>query len=329
MNCTNRIMRMIMSGFALLALLAFPAITPLFAQEFPNRPIKMIVPFSPGGATDIIARTIAQKMSGPVGQPVLVENRPGAGSMIGTRAPLQAPADGYMILLGTGAMASILLLTKEPGYKMEDFSLLAPVGSLPFVMLINEKVPGKTLSEFVTYAKANPKNLNYGYIGEGSPMHLLTERLKSLAGFDMAAIPYSGASQALTNITGGALQVYFNSAVTAVPLLKGERVRALAITSAGRIPMASEVPTFKESGYPDLVGGVWYAVYTAARVPGPILKRLADAAMAAVALPDVRDALAQNGIEQWTGTAQEFEVFVKKDLQRWQSDVEHLGLKPQ
>jgi tripartite-type tricarboxylate transporter receptor subunit TctC len=307
------------------AAIVFSSSTP--AQNFPDRALRMIVPFAPGGATDIIARLVADKLGGQLGQPVVVENRPGGGTLIGTRAVLQAPADGYTILMASSTLATAPLIYRNPGYKLDDFALVAPIGSVGFILSINADVPAKNLAEMVAYAKANPGKLNNGSLGGGGATQLLTERFKIAAGISLVDVNYSGGAPAMKDLIGGNIQVFLDGVTTTVPQLKSGRIRPVGITTERRSAMVPDIPTFKEQGFPTITGGVWFALYVSAKTPPAIVQKLAQDGQRAAGSAEVKEKLGTIGAEGWTGSVQDFATYVKQDLVLWEQDARRLNIQ--
>ena len=254
-------------------------------QKYPNRPIKMIVPFPPGGPIDTMARLVAQELGSRVGQ-VVVENRPGGGSTIGTKLVAAAPPDGYTLMFGSsGSLAVAPALYSSLGVDpRKAFVPIATVALLPHVFVVNNDVPAKSIAEFVAYAKANPGKLNYG-AGLGTPPHLLSTLFKTEAKIDVVYVPYTGSAQSVTDLLGGQTQFTIDGLVTLYPLIKAGKVRALAIARAERWPALPDVPTLVESGYPDFVIDAWTGVVAPAGTPRPIVEQLNAAINAGLKTP--------------------------------------------
>jgi len=307
--------------------LAVPA-GALAQSAFPERPLRFIVPFAAGGATDIVARVVAQKMGEAVGQTVIVENRPGGGTLIGTRAVLQAPADGYTILMSSSTMATGPLLYKSPGYSMSDFKLLAPIGSVGFALSMHASVPASNLRELVAYAKANPGKLNSGSLGGGGATRLLSERFAAAAGIKMTEVTYGGGAPALRDLLGGNIQVFLDGITTTAPQAKSPNIRILAVTTDRRSALLPDVPTFREQGYPTMTSSVWFALYVSEKTPPAVIAKLHAAATQAVSAAEVKDKLVAIGAEPWPAS-QDFQSYVQQDTARFAEDIRRLGLQPQ
>ena len=292
------------------------------AQDFPIKPINMIVPYAPGGSTDVLGRMFANRMSELLKQQVIVENRGGAGGMIGIRAAANAPADGYTLLYTTSIVAINPVLYKKPGYKFEDFVIIGPAGQLPYVLLAHEAVPFRGVGELVAYAKANPGRLNYASLGKGSPTQLFMARFMAAAGFNAVEITYSGAGPANKDLAGGQVQLQFTGAT--VSNMSMAHSVSIAITDEQRLSIAPNAPTFKESGFPSMLGGTWFALFAPVKTAAPNVARLRVALVSASR--DLKDKLAATGTFLFPGKPEEFAAYVKQDTARWEADIKQLGL---
>lgn len=315
-------------GYALAAaLLALAA--PAVAQDFPTKPITLIVPYSAGGPTDVRARLVAEEMGKILGQNVLVENKTGAGTIAGTQAALQAPPDGYTLLFHSTAMALAPLTYKDAGYTLDDIALLAPLGVAPHVLAAHPDVPFNNPKELVEYAKANPGAINAGSLGGGGTALLLTERLKDAAGIEMTEVRYAGSGPALAAVMSGEIDVFMDSLTSSVPPSREGRAKLIGVTSPQRLASVPDVPTFAEFGFETAVGGTWMGVFSPAKVPADIRAKLRDAAVKAIALPSIQEKIGVLGFEMWAGTPEEFEAFMKKDFDLWAADIKRIGLELQ
>lgn len=311
----------------LLPLLLGFAATLAVAQEYPTRPVRIVVPYAAGGPTDIIARTVAQKMSENTGKSFFVENRVGAGTLIGTREVAQAQPDGYTLLVAVPTMAVLPLMSRNPGYKVEDLTPVAGLSNSPWFLVVSKSVPANTVNEFLAYAKANPGKLNIGIIGLGSSSHLLTQRLKVATGLDMAEVPYNGSALVMKDIIGGSVQAVIDGAATSLAAFKGGQAKLLATTSDKRQPNAPDVPTFRELGYPKIVATSWFGLFAPSKTPSAIRQRIGTEAVKALSDQGVRDRLVAVGGVPWTGTPEEFAAFVANDVPVWEEDARRSGLK--
>jgi tripartite-type tricarboxylate transporter receptor subunit TctC len=296
-------------------------------QDYPNRSIHMIVPFPPGGPIDTIARLVAEELSTRVGQ-VVVENRAGAGSTLGTKSVAAAPADGYTLLFGSsGSLAVAPALYSSLGVDpRKAFAPIATVALLPHVFVENLDVPAHTIGEFVAYAKANPGKLNFG-AGLGTPPHLLSTLFKTEAKIDVVYIPYTGSAQSVTDLLGGRTQFTIDGLVTLYPLITAGKVRPLGIARAERWPQLPEVPTMVESGYPDFVIDAWTGLVAPAGTPRAIVERLNAAVSAGLKSEQARAALAKFSAIAKLGTPEDFGQFLAAQMEKWGGIVKLAGAR--
>ena len=296
------------------------------AQTFPSRPIRLIVPYGPGGNTDLLARSAGQKLGEVLGQPILVENRPGASTLIGTRLAVQAPADGYTLFMGNNATAILPVISSTPaGYQFEDFTPLGSVGTFPMVLSVTPSLPIRSVSDLIAYDKNSPGKLNIGEAGGHT--QLLSERLKYLTGLKFVDINFGGAAQALTNVAGGQIQMFIDGAPTSIVLHKGEKIRIIAVAADKRLSQIPEVATFKEQGFSPMTASAWFALFVASKTPEPILRLLTQATEKVVADPAVRERIAASGGDPWSGTAAEFDAYIKQDTRALYEDARRSGYK--
>jgi tripartite-type tricarboxylate transporter receptor subunit TctC len=304
---------------------------PAFAQAYPAKPIRLVVPFPPGGSTDIVARIVAQKLSDRLGQQVVVENRGGAGGTIGTEAVAKAAPDGYTLVLGTTSTHAVAPnVYAKIGYDpVKDFAPISLVAVTPYLLVVNPGVNVKSLPEFVAYVKARPGKLNYASAGTGSTTHLAMEMLKSAAGLYVVHIPYNGNGPAGTAVIAGQVEILFGSLPAVLPHAKSGRVRPLAVGTPKRSPSLPEVPTVAESGFPGFDASLWLAVMAPAGTPAPVVDRLHKEIVAAIASPDTADALSKAGAEPITSTPAELAAMVKDGVEKYGKVVKQAGVKPE
>ena len=305
------------------------AITPLQlpAQGFPTKPIHLVVTLPPGGATDSTARIIAAKLGEVLGQPVVVENRPGAGGQIGAEAVVKSAPDGYTLLFGginTHAISPGLYkkLTYDP---IRDFAPISLASATPNVLVVHPSVPAKTMAEFIAYAKANPGKLDYGSSGIGQSPHLTMELFKSRTGIDLNHVPYKGGGQYVMALFTGEVPVMFDNLPGELANIQSGKVRVLAVTSERRAPQLSDVPTVAESGLPGFTVSVWFAFFAPAATPKPIIAQLNAAVVKALTSPDLKARLEQVGVEATPSTPEELAAFVRSEMPKWAKAVKDSG----
>ncbi len=298
-------------------------------ENYPNKVIRLVVPYPPGGPADIAARTLAQKLTETWGQQVVVDNRGGAGGIIATELVAKAAPDGYTLLHGTpaGLVINSLLTKKLPYDARKDFTPVGMVVIVPQILVLHPSVPANTLKELIALAKAHPGHLNYASVGTGSPNHLGMELLKSMAGIDMVHIPYKGTAPAMTDLLGGQVQLMFNGMASVVQQVRVGKLKALAVGSAKRSPAAPEVPTVAEAGLPGFEYTTWNGIFAPAGTPRPIVAKLNAAMMKALAAPDVIQRLASEGSEPAADTSEEFAAYVKQEFAKWSRVIRIAGLK--
>ena len=281
------------------------------AQPYPSRPIHMIVPSTPGSPTDVMARLVAQGMSQRIGQPVLVESRPGGGGVIGTKSVINAEPDGYTLLFTEGAKHLMTpALYDHVGYDpVADVTPVAIAGGGSFVLVISPEVPAKTVQELIAYARSNPGKVNFGF-GQGTLPHMLGETLKTIAKFDILSIPYKGGAQAVADMLGGHIQMNFGTTATLLALIRQGKLRAISVTSEIRNPDLPDTPTMAESGYPALTLRFWNGIWAPPRTPAERVEKLNAEVLEGLKLPPVSAAMSRAGFEPMTMTVQEVARFI-------------------
>jgi tripartite-type tricarboxylate transporter receptor subunit TctC len=298
------------------------------AQGYPDKPVKLVVPFPPGGPTDIVGRLVAQKLAEGIGQPVVVENRPGAGGTVGSTAVARAPADGYTLLYGSTTLAIAPSLYRDLAYDPRTaFAPISLVSRGPIIAAVNAQLPAKTLKDFIALAKSSPGRINYGSAGSGTPPHLAAELFKTVAGVDLVHVPYKGGGPAVSDLAGGQVQVCFEGLPTLLPHIKSGKVRALAITGAKRDPALPEVPTFAEAGLPGYDANFWNGLVAPAGTPAEVIARLNSVLVQALATPEVHAALVRLGLEAAGTTPQQFGDFIAAEIDKWARVVKASGAK--
>lgn len=291
---------------------------PAMAQEqYPTRPVKIIVPFSPGGTVDVVARVVAQRLSVQMGQQFVVENRPGASGMIGSEAVARSAADGYTLLVQSPTLIANPLIQKTSYDSVRDFTPVTLIGASPMLVASHPSVPARNLKEFLAAAKAKPKAFTFGTSAIGSPMHFAEEAIKRQAGVDILVVPYKGTANALNDVLGGQISAIIDAIPSSYPHVQGKKLTALAVTSKERIPMMPDVPTVAESGVPGFEMLTWYGLWAPAKLPPAIAQKLAAEVAKAVKTPAVADTLGKQGFVQAAGTPEEFTAFLAKERETY------------
>ena len=318
-------MRMVIGACALLgAMIALP----LGAQSYPARPLRFILPFPAGGPTDLLGRIIGQKFAVQLGQPVVPENRPGAGGNVGTEYGAKQPADGYAIVLASPSLAISPSLYKKLGYDpVKDFTSVSMVAQIPNVLLVHPSVPVKTLMELVRLAKANPGKLNFGSGGLGTSNHLGSELFKSLAGVNIVHIPYKGSNEAMVGMMGGHVDMVVIGVPPTLPHIKAGRVKPLAVLATERLAYLPNVPTAKEAGIANYEVTTWYDLIVPAGTPREIVTRLNAEWIKIAEMPDTRERMQTAGFEPMTSTPEQAAEFVKTEIVRWAKVIRDANLK--
>lgn len=301
-----------------LAAIALSAAGAVHAQAWPSKPIRVIVPYPPGGFTDITARLVTQKLQERLGQPVVIDNKPGANSIIGVEALAKSAPDGYTFAVVIAAYsANITLYPKLPYDPKKDLAAVSLIGISPLVAAVNNDTPFKNAADLISFARKNPGKISYGSSGNGSAVHLSTELLKSLTGTHMVHIPYRGAAAALTDLMGGHIQLFMDAAVGLINPGKAGKVRLIGVASEKRLPVLPDVPTFIEQGITGFTGNTWAGVLAPAGTPPAVIKRVADEVAAIVKLPDVRQKLDEMGTIPVGSSPAEFEAFITSETAKW------------
>ena len=298
-------------------------------QAWPAKPIKWVVPFAPGGTTDILARSIGEKLAIALGQPVIIENKPGAGGGLGADFVAKSAPDGYTILGGTISTNAInaSLYRNLPYDPVKDFMPITMIARVPNMLVVNNDVPAKNVAELIVLMKTNSGKYTFASSGNGTSQHLSGELFKSVAGVDMQHIPYKGSPPALQDVMGGSVTMTFDNITTAWPLAKGGKLRALGVTTAKRSPAAPDVPTLAEAGLTGYEIGSWQGVFAPAGTPAPIVARLNAEIVKIINLPDVKEKLLVLGAEPVGNSSEEFTIFVKAEVVKWGDVVKKSGAR--
>jgi len=299
------------------------------AQDYPVKPIRMIVPYPPGGGTDVVARIVNEKLSLELGQAIVIDNKGGAGGSVGTEIASKAAPDGYTILLTLSSHTINPKLFPKLGYDVErDFTPISLAASIPQILVANPAVPASNMQELLAWMKANPGKVNYASVGVGSPAHIAGELLKLKSGVQMTHVPYKGGGPAMTDVIGGQVQLAIVSMPAALQFVKAGRVKALAVASAKRSASAPDVPTIAEGGL-DVVVESWYGVLVPAKTPAPIVAKLNAAMVRVLAMPDVKEKLFAQGAEAVSNTPAEFEAIIKEELGKWEYVIREAKITPE
>ena len=314
--------------FALAALLL-----PAFSADdawalYPDRIVRIVVPFAPGGGTDVIARTLAQEMAKDLGATVVIENKPGAGTIIGTQAVAASEPDGYTLLMGTFANAvNPSLNARLPYDPHKDFAPVALIARSFNIVVVNPKSPIHSIADLIAAAKADPDKLSYGTFGTGTSAHLAGELFKNMAKVNLTTVPYKGAAPGITDLIGGQIQVMFTTVASAASLIAGGQLRALAVTSAERSPAFPHLPTVAEAGVPGYSAESWYGLFAPARTPADVIDRLNKAAALAVQSEAFKRLAVNEGLVMIAGPPQELERYFRGEEERWRKVIQDAGIK--
>jgi tripartite-type tricarboxylate transporter receptor subunit TctC len=316
-------------GAVIVALGASAGFHQAHAQSFPSRPITLVIPFAPGGSTSIVGRGIADKMSELLGEKVVVDNRPGAGGTVGTKAVAKSEPDGYTLVLGyTGTLAIGPSLYKNVGYDpRKDFAPIGLIGNAPNSLVVHPSFPAKTVAELITYAKANPGKVNFGSAGAGTASHITGEYFARSAGITLVHIPYKGTGPALTDLLGGHIPMAFAPIPASHPNVSAGKLRALAVTSAARSGLLPDVPTMAEAGLSDFDASLYYGLAAPAGTPRPVIDKLNKVLREALASDEVRRQLGADGTDITPGTPEDYAAFIDKDEKKWSQLVKASGVE--
>lgn len=313
-------------GLATMILLASASAPPAAAQDYPSRPVRLIVPFGAGGPADVFARVLAQHLSEQLKQSFVVENRPGAGAIIGTEMVAKSPADGYTLLVMSNTQTTNeSLVPNKPFELMRDFVAVSPINSSDLLMVVNNAVPAKTLGEFIALAKARPGGLDYASSGTGTPYHMAGELFKAMSGTTLVHVPHKASGEARNAVMGGHVQMMFDAITTMRSNAEAGQVRALATTGAVRSALMPNVPTVAEAGVPGYEATIWIGLMAPAGTPPAIVERLNAAVRAVIARPDVREAWSRQGAVPMDMTPAQFDAYLRADIAKWAEIVKLSG----
>ena len=318
----------IVAAAAAALLVGGPALAQSVAQGYPNKPIRFILPFPPGGGTDIIGRILSERMAADLGQPVVVENRGGAGGNIGAEVAAKSAPDGYTIVMVAPSLAISPALYAKLNYDpVKDFDPIGLVATVPNVLVIHPSVPAQTLAEFIALAKRNPGGMDFGSGGSGTSNHLAGELFNIVAGVKLVHVPYKGVNLAMNDVIGGQLQAVVIGITAAAQHIKSGRLRALAVITPQRSPVLPDVPTAAEAGLPNFVVNTWYGLLAPAGTPKPIINQLNAELARIMHSPELKERLATMATEPMTSTPEEFGEFIKREIAKWGAVVREAGLK--
>lgn len=298
------------------------------AQSFPSRPLRIVVPQSAGGSTDLVARVVAQRLADAVKQPVVVDNRPGAGSLHGTDLVAKATPDGYTLLVVAASFTINPSIRKNlPFDPLRDFMPVTQLVTLPHILVVHPSVPVKTVKELIAFAKSRPGQLNYGSSGIATSTHMAAELFRHMTGTDMVNVPYKGGAPGMVALLGGQVQLYFATISTAIPHIRAGKLRALGVTSAKRSVAAPEFPTIAEAGVPGYEHASWVGMLSPAKTPQPTVSKLNAEAVKIVQAPDAKTLLLRDGLESVGDTPKEFAAIIKTEVAKWHEVVKAAGIK--
>jgi len=320
------------SGFALaavvLAIEAFLA-GPCLAQDYPTRPIRIVVPFGAGGPADVAARVLGNAMQESFKQPFVIENRPGAGAVIGTQEVAKSPPDGYTLLMMSNTQTANESLVPQRKYElMRDLVPIAPINYSDLVIVVHPSVPAKTLKEFITLAKSQPGKLNYASSGQGTPYHMAGELFKSMAGIDLVHVPYRNSGEARNGVIGGQVQMMIDAVTTMAPNVNQGQVQALATTGERRSSVLPDVPTAKQAGLSGYEATIWLGLMAPTGTPKPIVEKLNAAVNAAIKRPEIVKLWADQGAAPMSMTVDEFDIYLRNDIVKWAEVVKQFADTP-
>lgn len=314
----------------LLALGCLAVATGAPAQTWPAKPIHWISPWAPGGGNDVLSRSIAGEISKTLGQPVVVENRPGASGVIGTDLVAKAPPDGYMLTLGAPATHATApsMYPNLPYDPVRDFTPITLVGTVASVLVVHPSIPATTLAELIAYLKANPGKVNYSSVGNGSMQHLSAELFKQYAGVDIVHVPYKGTSPALVDLTAGRIQLAFETMPAVLPLVRSGQLKAIAVTTPKRSSLMPEIPTLDEAGLKGFDATIWYGVFGPAGMPREVTGKLNQAIVSALRTPELAKRLTDLGADVSAGTPAELGDFLGEQIAKWTIFIKQKGIEP-
>jgi tripartite-type tricarboxylate transporter receptor subunit TctC len=299
------------------------------APAYPHKPVKLVVPYAAGGSTDQLARAVAEQLGRALGQPVVVENKPGGNTIVAAEHVAKSPADGYTLFMGSSASLAVnpLLYSQLPYDPKADFAGISMLAASPLILVVPQELPVKSVAEFIAYAKAKPGSMNYASVGNGNPLHLAGELFKVSAGIDMTHVPYNGSSPALTALIGNQVQAMFDVVLTSNPHIKSGKLRALGVTGSKRIPLLPEVPTVSEAGLPGYEAGIWFAMVAPKATAPAIVQRLNQELTKILKLPEMRARFDALALELLPTSPEEVAAYAAKEQGRWAKLIKEKGIR--
>jgi tripartite-type tricarboxylate transporter receptor subunit TctC len=299
------------------------------APAYPHKPVKLVVPYAAGGSTDQLARAVADQLGRALGQPVVVENKPGGNTIVAAEHVAKSPADGYTLFMGSSASLAVnpLLYSQLPYDPKADFAGISMLAASPLILVVPQELPVKSVAEFIAYAKAKPGSMNYASVGNGNPLHLAGELFKVSAGIDMTHVPYNGSSPALTALIGNQVQAMFDVVLTSNPHIKSGKLRALGVTGSKRIPLLPEVPTVSEAGLPGYEAGIWFAMVAPKATAPAIVQRLNQELTKILKLPEMRARFDALALELLPTSPEEVAAYAAKEQGRWAKLIKEKGIR--
>ncbi|NBS08803.1 MAG: tripartite tricarboxylate transporter substrate binding protein [Betaproteobacteria bacterium] len=314
--------------FTLIVFFAGFAVNMSFAQPYPSKPIRLVVPFPPGGPTDLLARAIGQKLQERIGQSVIIDNKPGASTIIGVDAVVKSPADGYTLLLGSNSLAlNRFLILKMPYDIDRDIAPVILLTKISNALVVHPSLPVKDLKEFISYAKANPGKITYASTGNGTATHLFGEMFASMTGIDMTHVPYKGTAPALNDLLSGQVTSMFDSLTSVIPNVRAGKVRLIGLTNSKRAMFAPEMPTLSELGLPDYEAIGWFGIAAPAKVPAEVINKLNFEINAILQTPEMATKLSQLGGEVAGGSPDDFKLFIQSEAKKWGRVIQNAKIK--
>ena len=316
-----------LKSFAALALLSVSSIAFCAQQPYPNKHIRLISPYAPGGGNSLMARLVGEKLTESWGRQVIVDNRPGGNTIIGTAAAAKATPDGYTMLLAGSSHVIVPLAIETPYHPIRDFAAIGTIAKYEQILVVNPSLPAKTLQEFIALAKSRPGQLNYVTFGSGSSSHLAMELLSLTTGIRMQHIPHKGTGPALTDVIGGHADAFLSTPSAAIPHIRSGRLRALAVSGQARSPAVPDVPSFSEAGLPGFEVRSWYGLVAPAGTPRPIVEKVSGELARIVATPDMRDKLTTQGVEPYVNNPEGFATLLGSDMAKWAKVIKAANIK--